>query len=119
LTGKRVGVIGTGSSGTQLIPLVAEQVGELVIFQRTANFCMPARNHPLDPAAEREWKAHYGERRAHARRSSFGHNQLSNDVPGATVSAADRQAEFGRRWQLGGLYMLRAFSDILTPGFRS
>jgi len=113
-TGKRVGVIGTGSSGTQLIPIVAEQARELIVFQRTANFCMPAQNVPLDPAVERAWKAHYPERRAFARSSSFGHNQLSNPLNGRDATPEKRQEEFERRWQLGGLYMMRAFKDILT-----
>lgn len=114
VSGKRVGVVGTGSSGTQLIPLVAEQCDHLYVFQRTPNFCMPAQNHPMDPEVEREWKAEYPERRRKARVSSFGHNQVSNDKRAMEVSAAERQAEFERRWQLGGLYMMRAFTDILV-----
>ncbi|MGY1593535.1 flavin-containing monooxygenase [Geodermatophilus sp. SYSU D00708] len=114
VTGKRVGVIGTGSSGTQLIPLVAEQAGHLTVFQRTANFCMPAQNHPMVAEVERQWKAEYPERRAKARVSGFGHNQLSNPKKAMEVSAEERQREFELRWQLGGLYMMRAFSDILV-----
>jgi cation diffusion facilitator CzcD-associated flavoprotein CzcO len=114
VSGKRVGVIGTGSSGTQLIPIVAEQAAQLTVFQRTANFCMPAQNHPMIERVEREWKAEYPERRAKARVSGFGHNQLSNPKKAMEVSAEERQAEFELRWQLGGLYMMRAFSDILV-----
>lgn len=114
VTGQRVGVIGTGSSGTQLIPIVAEQAAHLTVFQRTANFCMPAQNHPMFDEVEREWKAEYPKRRAKARVSGFGHNQLSNPKKAMEVSAEERQQEFERRWQLGGLYMMRAFSDILV-----
>ncbi|MCU1545585.1 MAG: cyclohexanone monooxygenase [Homoserinimonas sp.] len=113
-TGMRVGVIGTGSSGTQLIPLVAQQAKELVVFQRTANYCMPAQNRPLDANLEGEWKTHYPERRAFARASSFGHNQVSNDKKGTEVSPLERREELERRWDLGGLYMMRAFKDIMT-----
>lgn len=113
LTGERVGIVGTGSSGTQLIPILAEQAEHLVVFQRTANFVMPARNHALDPEVESEWKANYQERRQIARASRFGHNQLSNDKRGSDVSAEERLAEFEKRWNLGGLYMMRAFTDIL------
>lgn len=113
-TGKRVAVVGTGSSGTQLIPIVAESASELYVLQRTANFCMPAQNRPLDPELERDWKAHYPERRAFARSSNFGHNQLSNPLSGKEASAKERRAEFERRWELGGLYMMRAFKDIMT-----
>lgn len=113
-TGLRVGVIGTGSSGTQLIPIVAEQAKQLHVFQRTANYCMPAQNHPMDPLVESAWKAEYPERRRFARASGFGHNQISNDQCGRDVSAEERKQEFERRWELGGLYMMRAFKDILT-----
>lgn len=111
---RRVGVIGTGSSGTQLIPIVAEQAEHLTVFQRTANFVMPAQNHPLDPEFERDWKAHYPDKRRRAWSSRFGHNQLSNEKAGKNVTAEQRRAEFERRWQLGGLYMMRAFTDIMT-----
>jgi cation diffusion facilitator CzcD-associated flavoprotein CzcO len=114
VTGKRVAVIGTGSSGTQLIPIVAEQAAHLTVFQRTPNFCMPAQNHDMIAEVERQWKAEYPQRRAFARASGFGHNQLSNPKKAMEVSAEERQAEFELRWQLGGLYMMRAFSDILV-----
>ncbi len=114
VTGKRVAVIGTGSSGTQLIPIVAEQSEHLTVLQRTPNFCMPAQNHAMIEEVERQWKAEYPERRAFARLSGFGHNQLSNPKRAMEVSAEERAAEFELRWQLGGLYMMRAFSDILS-----
>jgi cation diffusion facilitator CzcD-associated flavoprotein CzcO len=53
VSGQRVGVIGTGSSGIQVIPVLAQQAAQLVVFQRTPNFSIPARNAPLDPAAVR------------------------------------------------------------------
>lgn len=114
VSGKRIGVIGTGSSGTQVIPILAEQAAHLTVFQRTANFCMPAQNHPMIAEVERQWKAEYPERRAKARVSGFGHNQLSNPKKAMEVSAEERRREFELRWQLGGLYMMRAFSDILV-----
>lgn len=112
--GKRVGVIGTGSSGTQMIPILADQADELLVFQRTPNFCMPAQNYPIKPEVEQEWKATYPERRAFARQSGFGHNQVTNPKSGKEVSAAERLAELENRWDLGGLYMMRAFKDILV-----
>ena len=66
LGGKRVGVIGTGSSATQLIPIVAEQASELLVFQRTANFVMPARNTATTTEEDQAWKANYAERRQRA-----------------------------------------------------
>lgn len=112
--GKRVGVIGTGSSATQMIPLLAEQAEHLHVFQRTPNFTMPAQNYPMKPEVEREWKASYPERRKFAWASNFGHNQVSNPKSGKDVTAEERLAELENRWELGGLYMMRAFKDILT-----
>jgi cyclohexanone monooxygenase len=113
-TGKRVGVIGTGSSGTQLIPIVAKRASHLYVFQRTANFCMPAQNRPLSSAEERQWKAEYPMRRAAARTSGFGHSQPQNDNRYRDLTAEERQAELEARWEAGGLYMMRAFKDVLT-----
>jgi cyclohexanone monooxygenase len=59
LTCKRVGVIGTGSSGVQCIPVLAGKAAELYVFQRTAAYTLPARNHPLDPAEQAAIKADY------------------------------------------------------------
>lgn len=111
---KRVGVIGTGSSATQLIPIVAQDAGHLYVFQRTANYTMPAQNHPMRPEVEKDWKSNYAERRKFAWASGFGHNQLTNHVSGKEVSAEARLAELENRWKLGGLYMMRAFKDILV-----
>ncbi|MTD54333.1 flavin-containing monooxygenase [Amycolatopsis pithecellobii] len=61
--GKRVGVIGTGSTGVQVVPEIAKTAGHLHVFQRTPVYTVPANNQPLDPAYERDWKQHYGERR--------------------------------------------------------
>ncbi len=112
--GKKVAVIGTGSSGTQMIPLIAEQADHLYVLQRTPNFCMPAQNYPLPEETIADWKSNYRERRAFARQAGFGHNQLSNPLAGSEVSPDERMAEFENRWQLGGLYMMRAFKDILV-----
>ncbi|WP_128639661.1 flavin-containing monooxygenase [Rhodococcus opacus] len=114
LRGKRVAVIGTGSSGTQMIPLLAQEADELLVFQRTPNFCMPAQNYPMKPSVESEWKANYTQRRVFARQSSFGHNQASNPAAGKDLTESQRRDELESRWNLGGLYMMRAFSDILT-----
>jgi cyclohexanone monooxygenase len=113
-TGERVGVIGTGSSGTQLIPIVAEQAAHLHVFQRTANFCMPAQNRPLGTEEEERWKAEYPQRRARARVSGFGHSQPQNDNRYRDLTPEERLAELEARWEAGGLYMMRAFKDVLT-----
>jgi cyclohexanone monooxygenase len=58
-SGQRVGIIGTGSSGVQAIPIIAEQAAHLTVFQRTANYCVPAHNGPIDPEVRRRVKADY------------------------------------------------------------
>ena len=59
LAGKRVGVIGTGATAVQLIPEIAKDVAHLTVFQRTANYCVPLRNSPIDPETQRQIKASY------------------------------------------------------------
>jgi cation diffusion facilitator CzcD-associated flavoprotein CzcO len=60
-TGKRVGVIGTGATAVQLITEIAKEVGHLTVFQRTANYCAPLRNGPIDPETQAKIKASYPE----------------------------------------------------------
>src|SRR5439155_447682 len=71
-TGQQVGIIGTGSSAIQSIPIIARQAAHLFVFQRTPNFSIPARNGPLDAEHERWMKANYAEYRRRARESRTG-----------------------------------------------
>jgi len=114
-TGKRVGLIGTGSSGVQMAPVIAEQAAHLTVFQRTANYSVPAQNELLDEKTLREVKAHYGERRARAREAVTGHYLIPNDQSAMEVLEEERQKEFEFRWRGagGGFRMLRAFNDLL------
>jgi cyclohexanone monooxygenase len=114
-SGLRVGLVGTGSSGVQMAPLIAGQAKQLVVFQRTASYSVPAQNEPLDEALLREVKAHYPERRARAREAVTGHYLVANDRSAVDVSDEERRAEFEFRWQGagGGFRMLRAFNDLL------
>ncbi|MFB6781982.1 flavin-containing monooxygenase [Streptomyces sp. NPDC056352] len=113
-TGLRVGVIGTGSSGIQSIPLIARQATHLTVFQRSANYSIPAGNKPLDEAARREQKAGYAERRRLARLSGGGSPHMAH--PGRTleVSEEERRAAFEKRWELGGVLYSKTFPDQLT-----
>ena len=115
LTGQRVGVIGTGSSAVQSIPVIAEQAAELTVFQRTPTFTVPARNQPLDPMAVREIKAEYAEFRAANRQmsSAFGSRMERSDASALEVTDPERRAEFERRWANGGLGFLGAYTDLL------
>src|SRR5262245_7242860 len=78
-TGQKVGIIGTGSSAIQSIPIIAAQAASLTVFQRTPNFSVPARNAPLDPDFERRVKASYAEYRRQARESRVGFVVVSNE----------------------------------------
>ena len=114
-TGQRVGVIGTGSSGVQSIPMIARQAAQLTVFQRSAAYAVPAHNGPLDPELEAAVKANYAglRQRNLAMQGGFGALHPPNMVSALAVSAEEREAEFERRWQLGGFAMLAAFSDLL------
>lgn len=114
LTGRRVGVIGTGSTGTQLIPVVAEQAAELTVFQRTPNFSMPARNAPLDPATVAEVKASYADiwRRA---KSSAGGSPIPAPTQGFDeVGEDEARRRYEDAWREGGVIVLQQFNDLLT-----
>jgi cation diffusion facilitator CzcD-associated flavoprotein CzcO len=111
-TGKRVGVIGTGSSAIQSIPLIAEQAAHLFVFQRTPNYSIPAHNGPLDPEHARRVKADYaGFRRQNAERP-FGANFPVSERSALQVDAEERVREYEARWQLGGLGFITAFNDL-------
>ncbi len=111
-TGKRVAVIGTGSSGVQTIPVVAQQAAHLHVFQRTPNFSIPAWNTPLPEEQQAEWKANYAAHRARARDTRSGILYEYGQRGAFEVSDDERRAEFERRWARGGPNYTHAFNDI-------
>ncbi len=115
-TGKVVGVIGTGSSGVQMIPLIAAQARHLYVFQRTANFSLPARNDALDPGREQAHKASYVERRQAALQTPFGiagHPAPTQRALEAT--AEERRAAYEAKWAEGGsISFLFSYTDLLV-----
>jgi cyclohexanone monooxygenase len=113
-TGRRVGVIGTGSSAIQSIPIIARQAAHLYVFQRTPNFSMPAQNAPLDPEYERWVKAHYADFRRQARESRVGFVVERSGDSALAVAPEEREREYERRWQRGGLGFSAAYADLLT-----
>lgn len=115
-TGQRVGVIGTGSSGVQSIPLIAAQAKHLTVFQRTATYVVPARNAPLDPAYVAAVKADYVGFRARSKqmRTGFGSDFPPRNVSALEVDAQEREAQLEARWKVGGFHLLGAFHDIMT-----
>ena len=114
--GKRVGVIGTGSSAIQAIPLIAEQARELVVFQRTANYSIPARNAPLDREFVAEIKSEYSEFRRLNSLQSPGFGSRIPKGGGNTLDATEeeRQAEYRFRWAGGGFGFLGGYDDALV-----
>ncbi len=115
-SGQTVAVIGTGSSGVQMIPLIAAQADHLTVFQRTANFSLPARNAPLDPEKESRHKAEYEQRRRDALDTPFG----IAGHPAPTKSALDvsedeRQRSYESKWNEGGsISFLYTYTDLLV-----
>ena len=115
-SGQVVGVIGTGSSGVQMIPIIARQAKRLYVFQRTANFSLPARNAPMRPETERRHKASYRERRLAALDTPFG---IAGHPP-PTKSALDaspeeRRQAYEAKWEEGGsISFLYAYTDLLV-----
>lgn len=112
--GKRVALIGVGSSGIQAIPVIAEEAKHLTVFQRQANFSIPARNMPMTEAYAGSWKDGYAEKRQEMRYMPNGVLREVNDKSALEVSAAERQATYEARWAAGTGAFLGAFNDILT-----
>lgn len=112
-TGQRVGVIGTGSSGIQAIPLIAKQAEHLTVFQRTANYSIPAWNRSLDPKVVAEWKSRYSEIRERARHGQAGVGFQGRVCAAMEISKKEQDEELERRWSHGGLVMWETFTDVL------
>ena len=114
-TGLRVGVVGTGSSGVQSIPHIAAQAAQLTVFQRTANFILPARNRPHEAETVREHKARYAERRLAAFDTPFGIAGYPPPTKKALEAASEeRRAQYEAKWQEGGsISFLFSYTDLL------
>jgi cyclohexanone monooxygenase len=112
-TGLRVGVIGTGSSAIQSIPVIAEQAKHLTVFQRTANFSIPARNAPLAAEERETFRKNYPEIRRFAR--EVARNGIYTDLPdrGALDDGDnERRARYEARWQRGGLTFMSVYNNL-------
>jgi len=110
-TGKRVAVIGTGSSGIQSIPIIAEAASRLYVFQRTPNYSVPAGNRPLTDEDRAAVKADYAERRRLSWRSSGGSPHIAHPKLTMQATPEERHAAFQRRWDLGGVLFSKTFTD--------
>ena len=116
-SGQRVGVIGTGSSAIQSIPRIAQQAEQLVVFQRTANFSVPAHNAALDPELVRRLKADYAEFRRKERESRSGflvETNANTDKLALEVDPEEREREYMARWTHGGFGLMSSFADLYS-----
>jgi len=115
-TGKRVGVIGTGSSGIQSIPVIAEQAHRLYVYQRTPNFSVPARNAPLTEEFQSQVRETYGALRQKARKSTGGLGSFEvYGVNGALKDTEEqRSAAYENAWAKGGAAFLGTYGDLLV-----
>ena len=117
-SGKRVGVIGTGSSAIQAIPLIAREARTLTVFQRTPTYSVPARNGAIDPEYEARIKADYAGFRARNSRmpAAFGSNLPRSEALALSAAPEERNRAFEERWRHGGLPFLGAFGDLMLNG---
>ena len=111
--GKRVAIIGTGSSGVQMTPVIARSAAHLTVFQRTANFSIPAANVPVTDEEDRAVKAAYPERREAARNSPSGLGFVPDTRSAVDVPDDEREAAFEKAWHRLGFGFALTFKDIL------
>lgn len=115
-TNKKVGIIGTGSTGIQAIPVIAGQAGHLKVFQRTPQYSVPQRNQSMDTGEEARIKADYRGYRERNNNLPLAMDINQADIDQATfdVTAEDRQIEYEKRWKLGGMSLLLSYTDSMT-----
>jgi cation diffusion facilitator CzcD-associated flavoprotein CzcO len=112
-TGTRVGMIGTGSTGIQAAPVIAETALHLTVFQRTANYSIPARNAPLSDEFKRWAKENAAELRGIMQSTPNGHPFRIEDRSAHDVAPDERRAIYEAAWEKGGLQFRAAFRDLL------
>ncbi|MCC6719688.1 MAG: NAD(P)/FAD-dependent oxidoreductase [Acetobacteraceae bacterium] len=113
-TGRRVAVVGTGSSAIQSIPVIAEQAAQLTVFQRTPNFSIPTRNGPMDDAYEGWWKDGYARKRVEARATRTGILNRQSEQKASETPLDEQLKIYEARWQTGGTSFMGSFADIVT-----
>ncbi len=113
-TGMKVGVIGTGSSAIQSIPVIAEQAEHLTVFQRTANYSVPAHNQALKPEFVENIKSNYKEFRAQNSQHAFAASFEPDDDLAVEATKETQRARYQERWDYGGLGFLTSFGDLIS-----
>ncbi len=112
-TGKRVAVVGTGATAVQAIPEIAQQAKQLIVFQRTANYCVPARNGKVDPELVKARKADYDNIVKRTRESFFGQEHYFIPKSALEATPEEREREFDKRWDAGGFaFWLANYQDM-------
>jgi cation diffusion facilitator CzcD-associated flavoprotein CzcO len=114
LSGKRVGIIGTGASGVQVISRIAPVVKHLTVFQRTANWVIPVWNGPMSAEFDHWVKEHYGEIRERCLSSQGGVPFPPAEVAALELSEELRRATLDKYWERGGTQFFSAFTDAFT-----
>ena len=113
-SGKRVGQIGTGSTGIQSAPVIAQTAAHLTVFQRTANYSVPARNAPLTEEFNRWVRENFDELRDATRSTINGHAFRIAERNVADVSPEEREEIYRAAWAKGGLQFRATFRDVMT-----
>ena len=111
---RRVGVIGTGSSGVQIIPEIAKQAKHLTVFQRTASYVVEAFNRPLGATDQANTKANYHELRDAAKKTFGGFTVVANDQSALSVSEEECRNALEEGWKAGGNSFLASYGDFST-----
>ncbi|GAC1498720.1 MAG: NAD(P)/FAD-dependent oxidoreductase [Vulcanimicrobiaceae bacterium] len=112
-TAKRVGIIGTGASAVQAIPIIAAQAKRLTVFQRTPNYCVPARNGKVDPDVARARKANYPAIKEAIRNSYFGFELDFIGKSALEATPEERERVFDDMWDRGGFpFWLANYQDM-------
>lgn len=112
-SGQRVGVIGTGSSGIQAIPMIAKEAARLTVLQRTPSFTIPARNAPLSADYIAEVKANYAERRRVSNSTVVGTPTRTTGKNALSVDPETRKAAYEDAWAHGGPLFAHTFVDLI------
>ena len=112
-TGKRVAIIGTGSSGMQMTPVIAPLCKHLAVFQRTPNYSIPAANAPVSDAEDRAVKANYRARREQAANSPSGLGFVPNKKSALDATPEEREAVYEAAWNRLGFGFALTYHDIL------
>jgi cation diffusion facilitator CzcD-associated flavoprotein CzcO len=112
-TGKRVGMIGTGSTGIQAAPVIAASAKHLTVFQRTANYSVPARNAPLSAEFQRNIKEHASDIRAVTRETINGMAFRIEERRAVDTPPEEREQIYEAAWERGGLQFRAAFQDMM------